>query len=1235
MQTTKLLLSLLFILSLGTGVRAQEVLTDRNFIRIDQFGYPTTGSKVAVIANAVEGYNAGEGIRVNPGVAAEVVRDGTDEVVFSGFTRRWNGGSVDDLSGDRGAWFDFTALTDTGTFRIRLQKADGSMAESYAFRIADDVYHDVLRAATQFFYYQRINQEKTAEYASGAPWTDAAWYDRPNQEYAVKELGNPSNTRSMPKGWFDAGDPNKYVTFAVEPVHALLTTFDQYPDFWSDFDLNIPESGNDVPDLLDEIRWETDWIISMQDFDPADGSGTGGLHQKMGILEDVSYISPPSIDTRDRWFNGICVSSTITGASMLAHAAYTYQEAGVWPEHTTELIARAEAAWDYYIAAPNKSELCDNGQIEAGDADGPGNQYATEHRALATAAAVYLFALTGDQEYDDFVQQFYNQTRPWQAGDWGVYRAHQSEAVMFYTALPNADPATRQAILDRKTSAAKSEGGNYLLAEADNLYRSKAFIFNWGSNSLISRQASDIMDFQVYGLKPENHAAYQERAQSIINYLHGTNPSGTCMLSNMYRYGGDLCADEMWHSWFGLGSAFDNLEDGNVGPAPGFISGGPNPQGQTNMPIKLGVHTFPSTTGQQPGQKAFSVENYWEFGPWAYNEPAIYYQAAYIKALAHFAAGELAAGGTGDGIGADNFCAEAEDVYTVLNDAGTTGNIDLDGEFADDSGDGSVGLTDQGDAIRIPFTVTRNRSYDLALRVLVEVNGVTQTSLGNEYVLTLDGEPVDYIVDSLSFSPAATGPRFGEIVIVSEQLVAGEHMLDVSANVAAVYVDALCLRDPNSVIVVVGPQEQAPFNDAPAAIPGIIEAEEYDLGGQGVAYNDTDESNNGGAFRTDESVDIGGVMGGGFSVGWVAVGEWIEYTVDVSQAGTYAWTAQLASPDGGGRLRIRFDGNDATGTAMVPMGGTGGWNSYTGIAGSAVTLAAGVQILRFEIEGSNAFNIDRLVFEQTGGAPVGIINYQDGLEDADAQFSGEPGGISYEVVDGYLRISGDGSSGQYQVIDYALRDENGGPELANAIGSNDLLYIRARTVSGNTANLRADLIDNQNLHTTNASRAVNISGADFAIYTYNYAGGYEDGGYGGTDCTSGPCAVDGLRIERIGFYPEPVNAGFNETIEIDWISFGREFVVSTREFASVESLSILPNPTSDAFGLRFELAQPALMTAELLDPLGRSVRRLFLGRQQTGEGFARFDVSDLPAGTYFLRMTIDGRVTRATAVVVE
>ncbi|OAV43445.1 glycoside hydrolase family 9 protein [Lewinella sp. 4G2] len=789
---------LLLSIFLGGTIYAQEVLEDRNFIRIDQFGYLPNATKVAVIAKAVDGYNAGEGIDLNQGATVDLIDATTNAVVFSAYPQLWNGGGKDDLSGDKGAWFDFTEFDTEGAYRIRVQKNDGSTAESYEFRIADDVYNEVMRAAINMFYYQRINQDKLAQYGSGEPWTDTEWYGRPNQETAVRELDNPSVTRDLSGGWFDAGDPNKYVTFAVDAVHALLTTYDNAPDFWNDFDLNIPESGNDTPDLLDEVKFEIDWIKKMQLYDP--NRPTAGIIQKMGILNDVSYISPPSTDTRLRYYNGVCVSSTITGAGMMAHAAVSYKRANVWPEEIAELTDRAAKAFAYYEAAPNKAELCDDGRIEAGDADGPGNQYATEHRALAAAAAVYLFELTGEQKYKDFIAANYRQARPWKAEDWGVYRAHQGEALLYYTQNPEADPTTKQGILDMKSSAPKSTGSNYVVAEQDNLYRAKPIYFNWGSNSLISRQVGDIMDLHVYGIRPENSAAYTERGQSIINYLHGTNPSGICMLSNMYQYGGDLCADEMWHSWFSLDTKFDNIDGTNVGPAPGFISGGPNPQGQGSMPIKLGTHSFPATAGQQPDQKAFSVDNFWQNGPWAYNEPAIYYQAAYIKALSYFIAGNAAEGETGTG-GIDPIkdCGEAELGFTVGNDVGGNGTVEMDSNSPGSTNGASVKLFDAGDAASYPFTISRGGKFDLAVRVRVGEAAGNATNLADAYTVSLDGNEVEYVLDSTSISPLAGDTYWGEIVLVDVALTAADHEVTVTAKQDYLKLDRVCWRDANSV----------------------------------------------------------------------------------------------------------------------------------------------------------------------------------------------------------------------------------------------------------------------------------------------------------------------------------------------------------------------------------------------------------------------------------------------------
>ena len=1145
----RLLFILIAVLSycLPTALRAQttpaeaEVLQDRNFIRIDQFGYPTTGSKVAIIARAREGYNAGAGIEIDPSQRVEVVRQADQSVTYAAFPQAWNGGSLDGVSGDMGYWFDFTSLRDTGTYKIRLTKNDGTTAESYPFRIADDVYADVLRTAVEFFYYQRVNQEKTAEYASGEPWTDGAWYDRPDQEYAVKQLDNPDQTRSMPKGWFDAGDPNKYVTFATDAVHALLTSYDQYPSFWNDFSLRIPESGNDVPDLLDEIDWEIEWLESMQDYDPATDSGSGGFYQKMGILEDVAYISPPSTDTRERWYNGICVNSTITGSGMLAHAALSYRTAGVWPDKVADLIERAEAGWQYYVDAPDKTERCDDGRIEAGDADGPGNQYSIEHLAEAAVTATYLFALTGDAQYNDFVKANYTQTRPWQALDWGVYRAAQAEAMLFYTTLAAADAATKSAILAKKTEADKSEGGNYVVAESDNLYRALPVYFNWGSNSLVSRQAGDIMDFVRYDLKEENQAAYQARAQSIINYLHGTNPSGIVMLSNMYRYGAELSADELWHSWFALGTKYDNIDGDNVGPAPGFLSGGPNPQGDPNMPIKLGIYSFDAIAGDQPDQKAFSVDNYWEYGPWAYNEPAIYYQAAYVKALTHFVAGELPALDADAGMGSANDCAEAEDIFFVTVEAGENSAVRRDENSPGSSGGASVTLFDAGDAATLPFNITEVRDYDLAVRVRVgEASGDTEDGLAGLYSLVLDGDTLDYRLDSTSISGLQSDTYWGEIVLTAVALTEGEHELTVVAKRNWLKLDRLCWRDPNSIMEPDREENQAPYSGTAASLPGTIQAEDYDLGGQGVAYNDTDASNNGGAYRPTEAVDIGGNDSTGYSVGWVEVGEWIEYTVNVTQAGVYQVSGALGSPNAGGQVELSFATNGATTSLQLPAGGTGGFDQFDTLeAAAAITLVRGEQVMRLTITSGPAFNIDALTFAFDSAATgSGIINYFDDLSAADTLFSGTPAGINYGVEDGVLYVAGDGTSGAYQSFDYSLPDG----QLANVTASNSRLYVGAYTASGKPVNLRIDLIDEGGYNTTIGSITRTPSGADgFPEIVYDFSTAYSDGGYGGTACASAdaPCPVDGSRIRGMRFYPEAQAGGFNDTVYIDYFSFGR------------------------------------------------------------------------------------------------
>jgi beta-glucanase (GH16 family) len=165
---------------------------------------------------------------------------------------------------------------------------------------------------------------------------------------------------------------------------------------------------------------------------------------------------------------------------------------------------------------------------------------------------------------------------------------------------------------------------------------------------------------------------------------------------------------------------------------------------------------------------------------------------------------------------------------------------------------------------------------------------------------------------------------------------------------------------------------QLPFQDEPHAIPGTIEAEDFDIGVQGMSYNDCDTSNNGGQYR-DTGVDIEASDEGGFNVGWMCEGEWIEYTVNVETAGVYQLDARLASPFTGGAYSIEKDGEDLTGTVFFLA--TGGWQSWSDIS-TTLELEAGEQVLRFVNEGifDTAYNFDSMTFTLQGPAPCTIAD---------------------------------------------------------------------------------------------------------------------------------------------------------------------------------------------------------------------------------------------------------------------
>jgi beta-glucanase (GH16 family) len=148
---------------------------------------------------------------------------------------------------------------------------------------------------------------------------------------------------------------------------------------------------------------------------------------------------------------------------------------------------------------------------------------------------------------------------------------------------------------------------------------------------------------------------------------------------------------------------------------------------------------------------------------------------------------------------------------------------------------------------------------------------------------------------------------------------------------------------------------QLPFPGSPHVFPARIETEDYDIGGAGVAYVDADSGNNGGRYRA-EDVDIEDCAdtGGGYNVGWITPGEWLEYTVTAPYAGEYVIEARVASLATGGTFRMNFNGIDRTGDISVPA--TGDWQAWTTVTATA-TLSAGTQTMRF-VPVTDGFNVN-------------------------------------------------------------------------------------------------------------------------------------------------------------------------------------------------------------------------------------------------------------------------------------
>jgi hypothetical protein len=149
------------------------------------------------------------------------------------------------------------------------------------------------------------------------------------------------------------------------------------------------------------------------------------------------------------------------------------------------------------------------------------------------------------------------------------------------------------------------------------------------------------------------------------------------------------------------------------------------------------------------------------------------------------------------------------------------------------------------------------------------------------------------------------------------------------------------------------PSASTPYSGTPTSVPALIEAENYDKGGEGRAYHDTTAGNSSGEYRSDD-VDIRFTSdaNGTYNIKSVRAGEWLAYTINIATAGTYAIDIRSASSGTGGTVHFAIDGVNVTGAIALPN--TGGWNTWTTTTKTGVTLPAGTHVLTLVVDANGS-----------------------------------------------------------------------------------------------------------------------------------------------------------------------------------------------------------------------------------------------------------------------------------------
>jgi endoglucanase len=457
---------------------------------------------------------------------------------------------ADANSGDNIQAADFSSLKQEGRFHIDVP----GVGVSWPFAIAYGAYSRAFYLTMRSFYGQRCGTAvdlgpEFPGYKHEACHTQNAYHATSGRS-GVKAAGN--------KGWHDAGDYGRYVVNSGLSTGTLLWTYEMFTDRVKDVRLNLPESGNGVPDILNEIRWNLDWMLSMQD-------GDGGVFHKQTSERFCDFVMPETdglvsyvIGTGQEPYKSSCATADFAAVMSIAARIYKPFD-GAYAGKALDSARRA-FAW----VEKNPAVLFNNPK---GISTGAYGDRACSDEILWAAGE--LWRTTRESAYQQYFEDHYAAALP-RINPSGPPSWPDVAPVALWTyVLGGATGGPADAIRTASMTAAdeivrRTAADGYRVSLSRNDYI-------WGSNGVAANYGLQLI--VANALQP--NARYREAAADNLHYLLGRN---TFSLSWVTQVG----ANPFRHPHHRPSGA-----DGNPEPWPGLLSGGPNRSRQDPAMSKL------------------------------------------------------------------------------------------------------------------------------------------------------------------------------------------------------------------------------------------------------------------------------------------------------------------------------------------------------------------------------------------------------------------------------------------------------------------------------------------------------------------------------------------------------------------------------------------------------------------------------------------------------------------------